>query len=63
MSRGAGGDGPRSTVAARLRLQAAASAVRKRFARANVPTSLKQSVQVRLQEIDGPDEVVIEGEP
>jgi pyrimidine operon attenuation protein/uracil phosphoribosyltransferase len=29
----------------------------------NVPTSLKQSVQVRLQEIDGADEVVIEGEP
>jgi pyrimidine operon attenuation protein/uracil phosphoribosyltransferase len=29
----------------------------------NVPTSLKQSVQVRLQEIDGVDEVVIEGEP
>jgi pyrimidine operon attenuation protein / uracil phosphoribosyltransferase len=26
----------------------------------NVPTSLKQSVQVRLQEIDGVDEVVIE---
>ena len=29
----------------------------------NVPTSLRQSVQVRLQEIDGADEVVIEGEP
>ena len=29
----------------------------------NLPTSLKQSVQVRLQEIDGVDEVVIEGEP
>ncbi len=29
----------------------------------NLPTSLKQSVQVRLQEIDGADEVVIEGEP
>ena len=29
----------------------------------NVPTSLKQSVQVRLQEIDGTDEIVIEGEP
>jgi pyrimidine operon attenuation protein/uracil phosphoribosyltransferase len=29
----------------------------------NLPTSLKQSVQVRLQEIDGTDEVVIEGEP
>jgi len=29
----------------------------------NLPTSLGQSVQVRLQEIDGEDEVVIEGEP
>jgi pyrimidine operon attenuation protein / uracil phosphoribosyltransferase len=29
----------------------------------NVPTSLKQSVQVRLQEIDGTDEVVIQEEP
>ena len=29
----------------------------------NLPTSLRQSVQVRLQEIDGTDEVVIEGEP
>ena len=29
----------------------------------NLPTSLKQSVQVRLQEIDGEDEIVIEGEP
>ena len=29
----------------------------------NLPTSLSQSVQVRLQEIDGVDEVVIEGEP
>jgi len=29
----------------------------------NLPTSLGQSVQVRLQEIDGTDEVVIEGEP
>jgi pyrimidine operon attenuation protein/uracil phosphoribosyltransferase len=29
----------------------------------NLPTSLKQSVQVRLQEIDDADEVVIEGEP
>jgi pyrimidine operon attenuation protein/uracil phosphoribosyltransferase len=29
----------------------------------NVPTSMRQSVQVRLQEIDGADEVVIEGEP
>ena len=28
----------------------------------NLPTSMKQSVQVRLQEIDGADEVVIEGE-
>src|SRR5215207_2151931 len=28
----------------------------------NLPTSLEQSVQVRLQEIDGADEVVIEGE-
>jgi pyrimidine operon attenuation protein / uracil phosphoribosyltransferase len=29
----------------------------------NIPTSLKQSVQVRLQEIDGTDEIVLEGEP
>ena len=29
----------------------------------NLPTSRGQSVQVRLQEIDGADEVVIEGEP
>jgi pyrimidine operon attenuation protein / uracil phosphoribosyltransferase len=29
----------------------------------NIPTSLRQSVQVRLQEIDGTDEIVIEGEP
>ncbi len=28
----------------------------------NLPTSLRQSVQVRLQEIDGTDEVVIEGD-
>jgi pyrimidine operon attenuation protein/uracil phosphoribosyltransferase len=28
----------------------------------NLPTSVKQSVQVRLQEIDGADEVVLEGE-
>jgi pyrimidine operon attenuation protein / uracil phosphoribosyltransferase len=28
----------------------------------NVPTSLRESVQVRLQEIDGVDETVIEGE-
>jgi pyrimidine operon attenuation protein / uracil phosphoribosyltransferase len=29
----------------------------------NLPTSIKQSVQVRLQEIDGTDEIVVEGEP
>ena len=29
----------------------------------NLPTSARQSVQVRLLEIDGTDEVVIEGEP
>jgi pyrimidine operon attenuation protein / uracil phosphoribosyltransferase len=29
----------------------------------NLPTSPRQSVQVRLQEIDGIDEIVIEGEP
>ena len=29
----------------------------------NLPTALRQSVQVRLQEVDGTDEVVIEGEP
>jgi pyrimidine operon attenuation protein/uracil phosphoribosyltransferase len=29
----------------------------------NLPTSLGQSVQVRLLEVDGTDEVVIEGEP
>jgi pyrimidine operon attenuation protein/uracil phosphoribosyltransferase len=28
----------------------------------NVPTSLRQSVQVRLQEIDGVDEILLEGE-
>jgi pyrimidine operon attenuation protein/uracil phosphoribosyltransferase len=28
----------------------------------NLPTSSRQSIQVRLQEIDGTDEVVIEGE-
>jgi pyrimidine operon attenuation protein/uracil phosphoribosyltransferase len=28
----------------------------------NLPTSIKQSVQVRLQEIDGDDEVVLEGD-
>jgi pyrimidine operon attenuation protein/uracil phosphoribosyltransferase len=28
----------------------------------NLPTSSKQSIQVRLQEIDGTDEVVLEGE-
>jgi pyrimidine operon attenuation protein/uracil phosphoribosyltransferase len=33
------------------------------FVGKNVPTSVRQSVQVRLQEIDGADEVVIEGEP
>ena len=27
----------------------------------NLPTSLKQSVQVRLQEIDGDDEVLLDG--
>jgi pyrimidine operon attenuation protein/uracil phosphoribosyltransferase len=32
------------------------------FVGKNLPTSLKQSVQVRLQEIDGTDEVVIEGD-
>jgi pyrimidine operon attenuation protein / uracil phosphoribosyltransferase len=32
------------------------------FVGKNVPTSPKQSVQVRLQEIDGADEVLIEGE-
>ena len=29
----------------------------------NLPTSARQSVRVRLQEIDGADEVIIEGEP
>ena len=29
----------------------------------NLPTSLRQSVQVRLQEIDRTDEIVVEGEP
>jgi pyrimidine operon attenuation protein/uracil phosphoribosyltransferase len=29
----------------------------------NLPTSARQSVRVRLQEIDGADEVMIEGEP
>jgi len=33
------------------------------FVGKNLPTSGRQSVQVRLQEIDGTDEVVIEGEP
>jgi pyrimidine operon attenuation protein/uracil phosphoribosyltransferase len=28
----------------------------------NVPTSLRQSVQVRLQEVDGVDEILIEGD-
>jgi pyrimidine operon attenuation protein/uracil phosphoribosyltransferase len=32
------------------------------FVGKNLPTSSKQSIQVRLQEIDGADEVVIEGE-
>ena len=32
------------------------------FVGKNLPTSSKQSVQVRVQEIDGVDEVVIEGE-
>lgn len=32
------------------------------FVGKNLPTSSKQSVQVRLQEIDGTDEVIIEGE-
>lgn len=29
----------------------------------NLPTSSRQSVQVRLEEVDGVDEIVIEGEP
>src|SRR5215216_6419192 len=29
----------------------------------NLPTALKQSVQVRLHEIDGEDDVILEGEP
>jgi pyrimidine operon attenuation protein/uracil phosphoribosyltransferase len=29
----------------------------------NLPTSLRQSVRVRLQEVDGIDEIAIEGEP
>jgi pyrimidine operon attenuation protein/uracil phosphoribosyltransferase len=33
------------------------------FVGKNLPTSSKQSIQVRLQEIDGTDEVVLEGEP
>jgi pyrimidine operon attenuation protein/uracil phosphoribosyltransferase len=32
------------------------------FVGKNLPTSSKQSIQVRLQEIDGADEVVIEGD-
>ena len=32
------------------------------FVGKNLPTSAKQSIQVRLQEIDGADEVVIEGD-
>jgi pyrimidine operon attenuation protein/uracil phosphoribosyltransferase len=37
--------------------------VRADFVGKNLPTSARQSVRVRLQEIDGEDEVVIEGEP
>ena len=37
--------------------------IRADFVGKNLPTSARQSVQVRLQEIDGADEVVIEGEP
>jgi pyrimidine operon attenuation protein/uracil phosphoribosyltransferase len=33
------------------------------FVGKNLPTSARQSVRVRLQEIDGADEVTIEGEP
>ena len=36
--------------------------IRADFVGKNLPTSSRQSVQVRLQEIDGEDEVVIEGE-
>ena len=36
--------------------------IRADFVGKNLPTSSRQSVQVRLQEIDGTDEVVIEGE-
>ena len=36
--------------------------IRADFVGKNLPTSSQQSVQVRLQEIDGEDEVVIEGE-
>jgi pyrimidine operon attenuation protein / uracil phosphoribosyltransferase len=32
------------------------------FVGKNLPTSAKQSIQVRLQEIDGTDEVIIEGD-
>ena len=37
--------------------------IRADFVGKNLPTAARQSVQVRLQEIDGADEVVIEGEP
>ena len=37
--------------------------IRADFVGKNLPTSPRQSVQVRLQEIDAADEVVIEGEP
>jgi pyrimidine operon attenuation protein/uracil phosphoribosyltransferase len=37
--------------------------VRADYVGKNVPTSIRQSVQVRLQEIDGVDEILIEGEP
>jgi pyrimidine operon attenuation protein/uracil phosphoribosyltransferase len=37
--------------------------IRADFVGKNLPTSARQSVRVRLQEIDGEDEVVIEGEP
>ncbi len=36
--------------------------IRADFVGKNLPTSSKQSIQVRLQEIDGTDEVVIEGD-
>jgi pyrimidine operon attenuation protein/uracil phosphoribosyltransferase len=37
--------------------------IRADFVGKNLPTSARQSVRVRLQEIDGEDEVIIEGEP